>query len=103
MKQAAEEAFESSRHSHGTRKTIVKACLSYGECPVLEAELYFPRNEAKYYFLEKNLANYQPIAQIFPKDQILIAIWKGQLQQSAIENAVFKRFFLNRVISIFHL
>ena len=35
----------------------------------------FQRKEFKHYFLKKNLANYQTIAQIFSRDPILIVIW----------------------------
>ena len=38
---------------------------------------------------KKNFANFQNIALIFLKHQILIAIWRDQGQHSVMENAVF--------------
>ena len=40
------------------------------------------------FFLKKSLENYQMIAQISFKSQILIAIWKDQMHYSAMENTV---------------
>ena len=94
MKQAAKEAFENNMHHHDTLKTIAKAYLSNRECSVQEAvyviltefELQrifpavylltpiFQRKEFKYYILNKNLANYKTIGQIFLRGQMLIVI-----------------------------
>ena len=93
MKQAAKEAFENNMHHHDAMKTIVKAYLISRECSAQEAvyhilpelklrrifpAVYFytniPEEELKNYFLKKNLANYQMIAQVFSRIQILIVI-----------------------------
>ena len=52
----------------------------------------FQSQEVKYYFLKKNLANYQAIGQIFSKIQLLIVIWKDQVQYSPMENTVLNEF-----------
>ena len=90
MKQAAKEAFESNMHHENA---IAETYLSNRECSVQEAIYHtlpelkrrksfqllfckqiFQKKELKYYFLKKNLANYQMIAQIFSRKKILIVM-----------------------------
>ena len=102
QKQAVKEAFENNIHDYDTMKTIAKAYLSNRECSAQEAVFHilqelklrrffpavyflntiFQRKEFKCYFLKKNLADYQIIAQIFSRDLILIVTWKDQVQHS---------------------
>ena len=109
MKKATKEDFENNMHHGDTMKTITKAYLSNLECSVQEAvyhilpelklrrifpAVYFgntnlPEEIVQVLIPEKNLANYQTIAQIFSRDQILIVLWKDQVQHSAVENVLF--------------
>ena len=89
IKQRSKEAFENNMYFHKTMKTIVQAYLSNRKCSVQKAaynilsELKFRRifstlysgntnlPEEKgfnYYFLKKNVPNYQTIAQAFSRD-----------------------------------
>ena len=90
IKQGVNEAFESTIHHLDTIKIISKAYLSNQECSIQEAVYHilselkirrtflavcflteiFQRKEFKYYFLKKNLANYQGRAHIFSRNQI---------------------------------
>ena len=108
-KKATKEDFGNNMHHGDTMKTITKAYLSNLECSVQEAvyhilpELKLRRIFPAVYFVntnlpeerfqvlipEKNLANYQTIAQIFSRDQILIVLWKDQVQHSVMENVLF--------------
>ena len=94
MKQAAKETFDSNIHHHDTRKTIAKAYLSNLECSVQETvyrvlsklklreiflAVYFVitnllEERVQVLLSKKKLKKYQTIAQIFPRDQILIVI-----------------------------
>ena len=94
MKQAAKEAYENNMHHRDTMKTIAKAYLNSRECSVQEEvyqilpelklrrifpAVYFvntnlPEERVQYYFLKKNSVNYQMIAQIFSRNQILIVM-----------------------------
>ena len=52
---------------------------------------------------EKKTIKFQMMAQTFLRNQILIAIWKDQVQHSTKKNAVFFRgFLLFRIFSILH-
>ena len=83
MKQAAKEVFENKMHYHDTMKTIASAYLNNRECsvyflPELKLRRIFPavhfvntnlpKERVQVYFLKKNLANYQMVAQIFSRD-----------------------------------
>ena len=89
---------------------IAKAYLNSRECSFQEAvyhilpELELKINFPTLYFVNTNLPNeriqillsekkdsvsYQVIAQIFLRNQILIIMWKNQLQHSAMESALF--------------
>ena len=88
MKQVAKEAFENNMDHHDTPKTISEDYLNNQECSnqillVLKIRRIFPnvyfvntnptKKIAQFFFLKKNLANYQAIDQIFSRNQILIA------------------------------
>ena len=71
MKQAAKETFEDNMRYHDKMKTA----------NILE--------KLKTDRIAKILPNYQKIAHIFSRNQILIIMWKDQVQQTATENTVF--------------
>ena len=71
MKQAAKETFEDNMRYHDKMKTA----------NILE--------KLKTARIAKILPNYQKIAHIFSRNQILIIMWKDQVQQTATENTVF--------------
>ena len=97
-------------HRHDTMKTIAKAYLTNRKSFFL-LEVYHILSEFnlrrlfagvhilltlifKYYLRlkrlnKKNLGNYQMMAQIFSRNQILIVIWKDPGQHCALENTVF--------------
>ena len=96
QEKAAKEAFDNNIHHHYTMKIISKACLRYHQVFCLGGSLpYFvntslPTERLQVLLPEKkNFANFQNIALIFLKHQILIAIWRDQGQHSVMENAVF--------------
>ena len=110
MKQAHKEAFENNMYHHGTMKTIAKSFLSNRQCsvqeavyhilPVLKLRRIFPavyfvntnplEERVQVLLSEKNEVNFQTIAKTFLRNLILIAIWKDQVQDSALENTVYK-------------
>ena len=45
--------------------------------------------EFKHYFLKKNLVGYLTIGETFLRNQRLIAIWKDQKQDFAMENTAY--------------
>ena len=104
IKQAEKKDFENNMHHLDTMKTIFKAYLINQKCSVQEAvynilpELKLRRIFQAVYFvntnlpeqrvqvlLSENLANYQTTAYICPRNQILVAVWKDQIQHSAME------------------
>ena len=92
--EAAKEAYENNMHHHGTMETIPKAYLNSRECSVQEAvyhvlpELKLRRIFPSVYFVNTNLPkeivqvlpsktnslNYQMIAEIFSRNQILMVM-----------------------------
>ena len=101
--QAAKIASEKNMYHHNTMKTIAKADLSNRNCSVQETvyhillelnlrrifpAVYFVK-EFKYYFLEKNKADFHTKVQTFLRNLILIATWKDLVQRSAMENTVY--------------
>ena len=91
-------------HKYEIKEIIAKAYLSNHKCSVQEA-VYHILPELKrrkifpaVCFVNTNLPeervqvlfpNYQGISQIFWTDQLLIVIWKDQVQQASREKAVF--------------
>ena len=92
--EAAKEAYENNMHHHGTMETIAKAYLNSRECSVQEA-VYHVLPESKLrgifpsvYFVNTNLPkeivqvllsktnslNYQMIAEVFSRNQILMVM-----------------------------
>ena len=72
--------------------------------PKERAHANLPKEKVQVLLFEKNLMNFQVTVQTFLRNLILMAIWKDQVQHSAIKITAFSRIFvLQNFIHITHL
>ena len=118
MKKAAKETLENNMHKYEIKEIIAKAYLSNHKCSVQEAvyhilpELKRRRIFPAVCFVNTNLPeervqvlfpNYQGISQIFWTDQLLIVIWKDQVQQPTRKRHYFKGFLIRTILAYYTL